>query len=124
MENLEEKPDLLGERVAHAVKFLHRHRDEFVKEFTEFYGNYECDQLVERSMDCLTRAGEEILRMNPVDWTFDFLQSFAVNLDNIDALGKTVVYLMIFETKVPGLAVYARSTRDTEARYSCLLLVR
>lgn len=104
--------ELFEERVAHAVSYLHAHRADFVKEFGEFYGNYECDQVLNRSLEAFTSVGEAIFRLDPADWSFELLKDFAVNLEDVRSGSPTLVYLMIFETKDLGLAVYARSTRE------------
>lgn len=116
MEVLEERAEIFEQRVAYIVSHLHRHRAEFVKEFTTFYGNYECDQLIDRSLEAFTRVGEEILRLDPADWTYDLLNDLTIDLESADENGKALVYLMIFETHDLGLAVYARSTRSGEMR--------
>jgi hypothetical protein len=64
-------------RVAHAVKYLHAYRNDFTAAFKQFYGAHDCDSLVVRSQDSLTRVGEELLNTSPSGWTFEFLESLA-----------------------------------------------
>jgi hypothetical protein len=53
------------ERVAHAVKYLHAHRNDFTADFKQFCRAHDCDSLVHRSQDSLTRVGEELLDTTP-----------------------------------------------------------
>lgn len=102
---------LAHERVAHAVKYLRAHRKDFTPDFANFYGAHNCESLVIRTQDALTRVGEELLGTTPIDWTFEFVESLASSGTKFGAVTNTACsYLLVFKCRDGSLAAYGGCT--------------
>jgi hypothetical protein len=107
---------LFEERVGHAVTYLHNHRADLTSDFQEFYGNHDCESLIERSKDAFTRVGEHILNSDPTEWTFELFESLSSPSSELNNGSPVASYMLVFRGRDGSFSIYIGITHVSVGR--------